>query len=134
MSAGCTRTTLRTPGMRSVVRLRGAESAKEMQVLLIRSSSGLPRGNGNGEPLCQVDEFWTMRRSNSVRSSPTHKLVRFVQQEECRKTQYPRRLSEMSTTSHLGDELSDAVKHVTDLGRATGEKVDEVRHGAADAL
>ena len=40
----------------------------------------------------------------------------------------------MSTASHLGDELSDAVKHVADLGRTTGEKVDEVRHGTADAL
>ncbi len=39
----------------------------------------------------------------------------------------------MSTKSHLGEELSAAVKQVTDLGRTTGEKMDEARHGTAGA-
>lgn len=38
------------------------------------------------------------------------------------------------TTSALGDELSGAVKQVADLGRSAGQKLDEVRCGAADAL
>ena len=40
----------------------------------------------------------------------------------------------MSTASHPGDDLSAAVKQVKDLGRTTGEKMDEVRHGTAGAL
>ena len=40
----------------------------------------------------------------------------------------------MSTASNLGEELSDAAKQVTDLRRATGETVDDVRHRTADAL
>jgi ElaB/YqjD/DUF883 family membrane-anchored ribosome-binding protein len=38
------------------------------------------------------------------------------------------------TASDLGEELSDAVKQVADLGQTAIDKLDDVRHGTADAL
>ncbi len=41
----------------------------------------------------------------------------------------------MKTTAlHLGEEVSGTVRHVADLGRTVGERLDEVRCGTADAL
>ncbi len=38
------------------------------------------------------------------------------------------------TASHLREGISETAKQVADLGRTTGEKLDEVRCGTADAL
>ena len=39
-----------------------------------------------------------------------------------------------NTATQVAEEVTGAARQVADLGRAAGEKLDEVRYGAADAL